>query len=281
MSVATLRQYNQSILSFKLFLLNSKNLSLTLPANPGHVALFVTFLFHSGLSASTIRSKLSAISFIHRLFSVPDPAVHIIVSKVMTGVNRLVPASDARIPVSLAILEKMILTLPKLHLSKYLSITFKAIICLAFAAFLRPGEFTKSDNSIQFQDVTFFNNTIIVKFKKFKHSKAPTTLGIRSNSKVYCPVKAMLDYLRIRGSTPGDLFIHPGGNSITKKDFSSLLNLSTSFIGLRGFLTPHSFRIGAATHAAASGLSDEQIRLWGRWNSSSVRSYIRIPALII
>lgn len=37
----------------------------------------------------------------------------------------------------------------------------------------------------------------------------------------------------------------------------------------------HSFRIGAATAAAAAGLSDAQILSAGRWKSDAFKHYIR------
>jgi len=41
----------------------------------------------------------------------------------------------------------------------------------------------------------------------------------------------------------------------------------------------HSFRIGAASWAAAKGMSDSQIRAFGRWNSDAFLKYIRMPTL--
>ena len=39
----------------------------------------------------------------------------------------------------------------------------------------------------------------------------------------------------------------------------------------------HSFRIGAATSAAAVGVEDSLIKTLGRWESSAYLAYVKIP----
>ena len=40
----------------------------------------------------------------------------------------------------------------------------------------------------------------------------------------------------------------------------------------------HSFRIGAASTAAAVGVEDSLIQTLGRWKSSAYLSYVRVPS---
>lgn len=70
------------------------------------------------------------------------------------------------------------------------------------------------------------------------------------------------------------------GNPITRHYFTQQLQAALSFcdLNLQNYHT-HSFRIGAASTAAAKGFTELQIQTMGRWNSNAFRKYIRIPTL--
>ena len=100
----------------------------------------------------------------------------------------------------------------------------------------------------------------------------------RGNDPNVCPVKALEDFIFLRGGAVGPLFSTPVGMPYTataaREDLSSVL----SFCGLDNkWYKSHSFRIGAASDAALRGFSDAQIRLMGRWHSDAFRQYIRLP----
>ena len=44
-------------------------------------------------------------------------------------------------------------------------------------------------------------------------------------------------------------------------------------------ITPHSFRIGAATFAATQGYTAQQIQAMGRWKSSAFQRYVRVSSI--
>ena len=115
-----------------------------------------------------------------------------------------------------------------------------------------------------------------------RHSKTdPTYKGV----KVYigktgddlCPVSALLHYLTARGSRPGPLFVCENGKPLTKLKFVEEVRAALTEANLpAGQYAGHSFRIGAATTAAAAGLEDSLIQTLGRWKSSAYLLYVRI-----
>ena len=80
-----------------------------------------------------------------------------------------------------------------------------------------------------------------------------------------CPVAAVVAYLCIRGMKPGPLFMFSDGRYLEESGIDYKLYCS------------HSFRIGAATTAAAQGIEDSVIKTLGRWESAAYLRYVKIP----
>ena len=81
MAQSTLNSYNRTISHFRCFLLNLNVEYRVLPANPGHLCYYASYLYQSGMAPATIRSKMCAICFVHKLYSGPDPYEHFIFKK--------------------------------------------------------------------------------------------------------------------------------------------------------------------------------------------------------
>ena len=93
-----------------------------------------------------------------------------------------------------------------------------------------------------------------------------------------CPVSALLNYLVARGKAPGPLFIWSNGQYLTRAHFVAEVQKALELSGVDSSdFNGHSFRIGAATTAAANGFEDSLIRTLGRWESDAYRRYIKIP----
>ncbi len=104
------------------------------------------------------------------------------------------------------------------------------------------------------------------------------TIYIGRSNNLLCPVSALLSYLTIRGNCSGILFHFQDTTPLTKPKFTSKLRDLLRQAGLdNSFYAGHSFRIGAATTAAAKGIEDSLIQTLERWKSSAYLAYIRIP----
>lgn len=88
---------------------------------------------------------------------------------------------------------------------------------------------------------------------KTNKQKSPLIISIQAGpDSAYCPVKALHNYLQLFQHTLGPLFQTLDGLPITYSMITSHLRSAIQFIGLSTEqFKGHSFRIGAATHAAS------------------------------
>ncbi|MCP4262981.1 MAG: tyrosine-type recombinase/integrase [Planctomycetes bacterium] len=92
-------------------------------------------------------------------------------------------------------------------------------------------------------------------------------------------MQALLNFMNVRGNQQGFLFCRPSGSPISYAEYREWFRVAASFLGFSQRLSPHSLRIGAATHAASTGMTDCAIRQAGRWASNSFVRYVRMPSM--
>jgi hypothetical protein len=74
------------------------------------------------------------------------------------------------------------------------------------------------------------------------------------------------------------LFLYKSGIVLSRKLFVDNTRLYLSMIGVDpARYTGHSYRVGGATCAAASGMADWEIKMLGRWSSDAYLRYIKTP----
>lgn len=96
----------------------------------------------------------------------------------------------------------------------------------------------------------------------------------------YCPLHHLRQYLSLRGTKQGPLFINCDNSILLMATFRNHFKKILSFLDMSPkYYKPHSFRIGACTQAILSGYPENKVMAMGRWKSSAYKRYIRIPKL--
>ena len=288
-SVPTYKRAWQLFTEFHHSILGSAAFSL--PITPPVLALFIAHMFNKGYASSTVNTYLSTLGYSHRLLNFPDPTKVFYITQMLKGYGKLDHRLDVRLPITLPILHKIVSACQNFSLSHYEVLLYQTMCLLAFHAYLRVGEITSGNpkaatNIIQLSQLarsTDHSNPpcYSLTFYKYKHctNQRPFTLTI-SRKNQYCPVEYLQRFLAARGNRPGPLFVTPAHQSVTREQFCTHLRSLLRACGLDpARYKGHSFRIGAASHAASVGLSDSQIRILGRWKSNAFLKYIRVTAL--
>ena len=233
-----------------------------LPITPANLALFIAYLFERNYAHSTVNTYISALSYSHKLLGLPDPTRVFYIIQMLKGYGKTGSQLDSRLPITLPILQSLLEVAPRTKGSSYQICQFKAMCSLAFFAFLRMGEITTSKNKscqpLQLHQLAYVcdsgNPVAAMKltFHDFKHhyNQRPFTLII-NRQQTCCPIKLLLDYLALRGRQVGAIFVTQTGAPVTRDAFTSQLSEAIRLCGLDpSRYKGHSFRIGAASHAA-------------------------------
>ena len=90
-----------------------------------------------------------------------------------------------------------------------------------------------------------------------------------------CPVRAILDYVKIHGTSAGELFCQSNLAPLARYQFWTITSHGLQEVGIVGSkFGTHSFHIGAASTAATLGYGDEQIMKVRRWSSYRYKTYV-------
>ncbi len=164
-----------------------------------------------------------------------------------------------------------------------------AAACMCFFGCLRAGEalapeFGEFDAKahLAWEDVMLERAAsrkcigLRIKESKTDRQRAGAMVTLHKTGTDICPVESVLRFMVTRGAGPGPFFTDREGVGLTRRVFveevrKALAKKGASVEGISG----HSFRIGAATAAAESGATAEEVKALGRWKSGAYSGYVR------
>ena len=267
------------------------------PLAEDQLCSFVAHLAEEGLQHSSVKGYLSAIRHLQILGGMGDPFVaswplleYTLKGLKLQQARRKSLRSKTRLPIT-PIIMRQLREVWEMESSQPDKIMLWAACCTCFFGFLRSGEVTVPSQKdydpeahLSEGDVALdsLSSPTVVRV----HIKTSKTdpfckgvfvfLGITGNE--LCPVSAMSAYLAIRGRSPGPFFRFQSGVPLSRELLVKHVRAALRVKGVDDSkYSGHSFRIGAATTAAAVGVEDSMIKTLGRWESAAYLAYVRIP----
>jgi len=160
-----------------------------------------------------------------------------------------------------------------------------ASFTLAFFGFLRSSEYVApttskfTENTLLYEDIVISKNKATVKIKSSKTDpfRQGCLIRLAATNSPLCPVSALHHHMISHPTKRGPLFTYHDKTFLTQKRLNNIIKEAFSSSIRTESVSSHSFRIGAATTAAAAGIPSWLIQQLGRWNSDCFRIYTKIP----
>lgn len=264
-----------------------------------HLVYFVTHCKNVlRLKHDTIQLYLAGIRYHYLRYNQYDPLQSSAqLDYILRGVKKLQSnLSKKRMPITASVLSQMCTLLGKGLFTPFIDSMLLCAFKLAFFGFLRCGEFTyngpsKSAAILAIRDISIHSSgsyfSVFLQSSKCDPFNKGVEIKIFENAN-FQPVKEMSQYLQLRlrsrAVSTSPLFIKDEFEPVplSRNIFVNYLKEICRRLGFdESAYSGHSFRIGAASSAAAAGVEDHIIKVLGRWSSDCYTRYIRIDQKII
>ena len=254
----------------------------SLPANPVHVALYLTHLLESGASCNSVNSAVYAIKWAHDLYGYTDPTCNSFVKNLQDSAKRTAcPKKHRKDPVTSDMLIELC---DKFKDSDdLLVIRDLCMILLSFSGFLRYDEVS----SLLCRDIQVFDEYIVIKIQKSKTDQYRNgdEIYISKGTTIACPLNMFNRYVTLAQlDLQSDEFLFKP--VFRSKNVCKLIykNKKLSYTAARESIVRrlklvggdmnlglHSMRSGGATAVANASehVSDRCWKRHGRWKSDT------------
>jgi site-specific recombinase XerD len=248
-----------------------------LPASPAAVATYLSFGADSGSKYATISRRAAAINFAHLSADLDSPTKSNLVGGALKGIRRTVGIAPVKkAPATAKKLLEMVRHCPDTLQGQ----RDKALLLLGFAGAFRRSELV----ALQVSDLAFEAAGMKATIRKSKTDQEGRgqTIAI-ARGEVFCPVRAVQDYLLAAGITEGAVFrpINKGGNtSAAALCAQSVADVVKTYATKAGFdpatFAGHSLRAGFLTSAAEAGANIfKMVEVSRHRTFETVRGYVR------
>ena len=269
----TLRAYRADMQEFIRFCAN-KPLE-ALPAQQETVATFLLDTLNQGIKSSTVKRKVSSISAVHRLLSLPDPTKHPEVRITQRKIYRqLGTRFDQAYPVTRTMLEKMLSVCdPDLH-----GLRNRALLLTAYESMRRRSELV----ALRIEDIEWgAHNSAAILLRRSKTDQAGQGKWIQLSATAGQALEAWLAAANLefgyifRGVRANDEVTESLCESRVSRIYKSLAEKANVDPRVIQQISAHSMRVGAAQDQLVEGASLAQIMVRGGWSKpDTVMRYV-------
>ena len=292
---STIRTYNSGKNRYVKFCVERE--TAPLPLTEKNLCEYVAYLAQGDVKRQSIKCYLSAARHLQVMSGQGDPfrekmpLLEYVLRGIKSEQAKKSPTSQrVRLPITPEVLLRMRHVWER-NSREPDNIMLWAACTTCFFGFLRSGEITVPSQH-EFDpgahlcagDVTLDSRSapqiaqLNIKASKTDPFRHGVSIFLGKTGNRLCPVTALAAYLAIRGNQPGPFFQFRDGRPLSRERFVVKVREALTEAGLEASkFAGHSFRIGAATTAAARGVEDSLIKTLGRWESSAYLLYVRIP----